>query len=492
MKVVSLLNQLVDYAVNCHLISSAQRESCKRKLYELWHLPVDDMVFPVVKTTSLQGLLSELSQQAVAAKLIQSNQCEYFETEMMNVFSHSRTELDQAFRKDYLKSPQLALDNFYKYCCDINYIKTAAIAKNQHFDYQDADIKLEITINLSKPEKDPKAIAAALQQPVLTIKGAPKCDLCKENEGYTNHFDKNKQTLRLIPLTLAGEDWYFQYSPYAYFYQHSIVLDGRHVPMHISDQTIVQLLEFVDRFPGFLIGTNADLPIVGGSILSHNHYQCGNHRFPLEQAQTIQEFKQGGVTYAILQWPLSTIRLEGSNVPELIKCTNQLVHRWHEYSNEALGIKNSQTEQHNTVNLIVRHIDTKYVVYVMLRNNCTTSRYPDGVFHVHPEHFNIKKENIGLIEALGLAILPPRLVGELDKVGKCLKGDQTATPEYLGNQYNWYLQLKSKFKATTNLDAFLKQAVGYEFKCCLENCGVFNNHNHEFIEFMKEAMLCIK
>lgn len=481
---------LLDYGLTKGLIKENEKQ---KTFYRLVSLFGTNEAYSDYKSKNkvleLEPLLVDLVNYAIKHEIITNNQKDYFETEIMNVFSWSETKVVQRFKKDYTLSPSVALDDFYKYCCDINYVKLAAIKKNKHFNYQDDDIKLEITINLSKPEKDPKAIAFAKNQ---KSKIGPKCDLCLENVEYTNHLDKNKQTLRIIPLELNKQPFFFQFSPYSYFYQHSIVVKNIHTPLKITNKTIKELIAFVDQFPTYIIGSNADLPIVGGSILSHNHYQCGLHSFPLEQAKSLTTIKYSNTSVSLLNWPLSTLKIEGNDSKSIVKVVNLIMKAWESYQNKDLGIKNSKQDRHNSVNPIVRKLNNAYIVYLMLRNNYTNKAYPDGVFHVHPEHFHIKKENIGLIEALGLAILPPRLDKELKEVKKALKNPTKVNMSDLGIQQNWYLQLKTKYQGDVSLDSFLKQEVGSEFKQCLENCGVFYNHSKDFIEFVGGVFKCMK
>ncbi len=308
--IVLSLNYLISYALDKKLIRWQDVEKYRDKLSQIFSLSsfyfIRYDVYP-----NIDDILSNLSYYASIQQIIENKYCDYFENKIMNIFSKTHDEIVQNFWVDFNLSSQIALDNFYQYCCAINYIKVNAIAKNKSFDYVDEDIKLEITINLSKPEKDPRDIAAALETDSFA-KNQIKCDLCKENEGFSNRI-KNKQTLRIIPLKLNDEKWHFQFSPYSYFYQHSIVLSDIHRPMSINDKTIRNLIEFVNLFPAYLIGSNADLPIVGGSILSHDHYQCGFHHFPIEDAKESKIINFQDVRCSILRWPLSTIKLISKN-----------------------------------------------------------------------------------------------------------------------------------------------------------------------------------
>ena len=347
---------------------------------------------------------------------------------------------------------------------------------------------VEITINLSKPERDPKAIAAAKQAKASSY---PKCQLCMENEGYQGRIDHPaRANHRIIRLDLLGQEWGFQYSPYAYFNEHCIFLDHQHVPMQITQETFAQLLEIVDQFPGYFAGSNSDLPIVGGSILTHNHYQGGRHVFPMEKAGLdysfhFKDFPE--ISAGIVKWPMSVIRLAGKDKEELVALAEVIRQAWRHYSDpESDVLAFSQEEPHHTVTPIARKRRGQFELDIVLRDNHTSQQFPDGVYHPHPDVQHIKKENIGLIEVMGLAILPPRLKGELAEV-----------ENYLTNQYNeiadyhkaWADDLKASVDISPdNVHQVLQKAVGQVFVRVLEDAGVYKRSQegqaafHRFLE----------
>ncbi len=406
--------------------------------------------------------------------------------ELMNFITPIPSQVNKAFWDTYAKSPQKAIKDFYELSKRNDYIKVTAIAKNIAFTTSSVYGDIDITINLSKPEKDPKAIAAAK---LAKTSNYPKCQLCMENEGYQGRINyPARANHRIIRMNLGNEKWGFQYSPYAYFNEHCIFLNTEHVPMVISQNTFRQLLDIVDIFPGYFAGSNSDLPIVGGSILSHNHYQGGRHIFPMEIAEldSVFHFKDfPDVTAGIVKWPMSVIRLRGANKSRLVELAEIIRLAWRNYSDDTMNIfAFTGDTPHHTVTPIARKRDGQFELDIVLRDNHTTAEYPDGVYHPHVDVQHIKKENIGLIEVMGLAILPPRLKKELAEVEK-----------YVLNQYNemadyhkdWADAIKASHPETSSetVSEIVKQAVGRTFIRVLEDAGVYKRNRQGQAAFMR-------
>ena len=365
----------------------------------------------------LEEILAVLLDDAVERGVIEDGTAsrDLFDTRLMGCLTPRPGEVVRTFEDYRRESPKKATDYFYKLSCDSDYIRTYRIKKDVKWVSPTKYGDLDITINLSKPEKDPKAIAAALTRKQDSY---PRCLLCPENEGYAGRMDHPaRQTIRLIPLTLDGEQWYMQYSPYVYYNEHCIVLSSKHEPMKISSHTFTRLLEFVGMFPHYMIGSNADLPIVGGSILSHDHFQGGGYEFPMVRAPYEKHFEIPGaenVEAGIIRWPLSTIRLRSESAGDLARAAERVLTAWRSYDDPACFIYHeTEGKSHNTITPIARMREGKYELDLVLRNNITTAEYPLGYFHPHPEYHHIKKENIGLIEVMGLAVLPARLKQEM-------------------------------------------------------------------------------
>ncbi|MGV3294622.1 UDP-glucose--hexose-1-phosphate uridylyltransferase [Streptococcus pluranimalium] len=439
---------------------------------------------PETQSETLIELKEELVDLAVAngkvGALFEERDC--LGAELMNLITPLPSKVNRDFWETYQSSPEEAIADFYALSQKNDYIKLAAIAKNVAFTTASPYGELEITINLSKPEKDPKAIAAAKS---MVASSYPKCQLCMENEGYQGRVDHPaRANHRIIRLPLGDETWGFQYSPYAYFNEHSIVLNTEHVPMVISQKTFEQLLAIVDLLPGYFVGSNADLPIVGGSILTHNHYQAGRHVFPMEKADIIKSFRFKGferIEAGIVNWPMSVLRLTADDKDELVNLAEVIRLAWRDYSDvDADIMAYTGDTPHHTVTPIARKKAGRYQLDLVLRDNHTSQEHPDGVYHPHADVQHIKKENIGLIEVMGLAILPPRLKKELLEVEK-----------YLLNQYNemadyhkdWAEQIRLAHPeiSQNNVQDFVRQAVGQTFARVLEDAGVYKNQ----VDFMR-------
>lgn len=406
--------------------------------------------------------------------------------ELMDLITPIPSVLNQRFNETYAQDKKRAIADFYELSKANDYVKTKAIAKNIYFKTPTDYGNLEITINLSKPEKDPKQIALAKK---LAPSGYPLCQLCMENEGYYGRVDHPARTNhRIVRFNLGEEVWGFQYSPYAYFNEHCIFLDGKHEPMVISKETFSNLLEIVEKFPGYFAGSNADLPIVGGSILTHEHYQGGRHVFAMEEAPVEKSFIFAGfenVSAGIVKWPMSVIRLNGSDKAELVALSAKILDSWRKYSDEKVNVKAFDGDVlHHTITPIARMKNGNYELDLVLRDNQTSEEYPDGIFHPHKDVQHIKKENIGLIEVMGLAILPPRLKDELAEVGKHILGTSNEMKEY---HRVWADEIKQNHPEATaeNITEIVNQETGRVFARVLEDAGVYKRNKQGQEAFMR-------
>lgn len=406
--------------------------------------------------------------------------------ELMDLITPIPSVLNQRFNETYAQDKKRAIADFYELSKANDYVKTKAIAKNIYFKTPTDYGNLEITINLSKPEKDPKQIALAKK---LAPSGYPLCQLCMENEGYYGRVDHPARTNhRIVRFNLGEEVWGFQYSPYAYFNEHCIFLDGKHEPMVISKETFSNLLEIVEKFPGYFAGSNADLPIVGGSILTHEHYQGGRHVFAMEEAPVEKSFRFAGfenVSAGIVKWPMSVIRLNGSDKAELVALSAKILDSWRKYSDEKVNVKAFDGDVlHHTITPIARMKNGNYELDLVLRDNQTSEEYPDGIFHPHKDVQHIKKENIGLIEVMGLAILPPRLKDELAEVGKHILGTSNEMKEY---HRVWADEIKQNHPEATaeNITEIVNQETGRVFARVLEDAGVYKRNKQGQEAFMR-------
>lgn len=416
-----------------------------------------------------------------------------FTAKVMAVLTPSASRLNESFWRLYQEGPQEATDAFYQLSRDNDYIKELDIARNIAFQHSSPYGTIELTINLSKPEKDPKDIAAAKAHPPSRY---PQCQLCMENEGYAGHIGHPaRSNHRIVRFPLNKETWGFQYSPYAYYPEHCIFLSEEHRPMRINAKTFRNLFAIVELFPHYFAGSNADLPIVGGSILSHDHYQGGRYTFPMDKAAVAAAFSLpqfATVQAGILKWPLSVIRLESPDKEELTQACVFILERWRRYSDETADIQ-AETDgtAHNTVTPIARRDGEVFVCHLVLRNNRTTAEFPDGLFHPHPDVQHIKKENIGLIEVMGLAILPPRLKGELAEVERFLRGEAC---QLAAMHQSWAESISIPACATAeSIHELTLEAVGSVFVRVLEDAGVFkatpagNEAFQRFLESLQQS-----
>ena len=437
----------------------------------------------------LKDMLVELAEtNGKVGSLAEEKDC--LGAELMNFITPIPSAVNEKFWSTYQESPEKAVNDFYQLSKDNDYIKLSAIAKNIAFRAETKYGSLEITINLSKPEKDPKAIAA---EKLMKASNYPKCLLCMENEGYQGRVNyPARANHRIIRMKLGDEEWGLQYSPYSYFNEHAIFLNTKHIPMAITPKTFEQLLEIVDIIPGYFAGSNADLPIAGGSILSHNHYQGGKYVFPMEVAECETNFVFSGfedIQAGIVKWPMSVLRLRGTNKQRIVELASKILKSWQGYTDlEADIIAATGEVPHHTITPIARVVDGQFEMDLVLRDNHTSELHPDGVYHPHKDVQHIKKENIGLIEVMGLAILPPRLKTELEEVEKYLLGKENAIADY---HLEWADQLKEKYpNVKEEVNSVVQHEVGQVFARVLEDAGVYKNtpSGHEaFMRFVKSV-----
>ena len=472
------IKDLVGYAVRTGLIEESDRTWAVNALLEAMRL--DNWEEPQeARERPLEDILRELLDDAAARGLIHDDVTsrDLFDTELMGRLTPRPSQVIQDFFRRYQASPKEATDWLYRFSQDTDYIRRYRIARDVKWQAATAYGELDITINLSKPEKDPRAIAAAKAAPQS---GYPKCLLCKENEGYAGRLNHPaRQNHRVIPVTINGEDWFLQYSPYVNYNEHCIVFNGRHTPMKIEKATFRKLLDFVKQFPHYFVGSNADLPIVGGSILSHDHFQGGCYTFameraPIEQTVAFRDFPD--VEAGIVKWPMSVIRLRCADDQRLVELADRILAAWRGYTDEAAFIfAETDGEMHNTITPIARMREGQLELDLVLRNNITTEEYPLGVYHPHQELHHIKKENIGLIEVMGLAVLPARLKDELHGVAQALvRGDDLRQDETLRKHADWADELKTRYTFTAdNAEELLRREVGTVFAAVLEHAGVY-------------------
>lgn len=434
-------------------------------------------------------LKDQLVEEAVRLETIEDSQTarEILGADLMDLVTPCPSQVNRDFWDTYAQSPEQAIADFYKLSQKNDYIKLKAIAKNIAYRVPSDYGELEITINLSKPEKDPKEIAAAK---LVKSSNYPQCQLCMENEGYhgrVNHPARSNH--RIIRFDISGQEWGFQYSPYAYFNEHCIFLDSKHRPMAISRQSFERLLAIVEQFPGYFVGSNADLPIVGGSILTHDHYQGGRHVFPMEVAPIQKNFTFAGfetVKAGIVQWPMSVIRLTSDSKEDLTELADKILLAWRQYSDPSVHVlAESNGTPHHTITPIARKRDGQFELDLVLRDNQTSPEHPDGIYHPHKDVQHIKKENIGLIEVMGLAILPPRLKEEVEQVAAYLVGEDVSVSDY---HQEWADELKeSNPDLTEKVQALeiVQESVGKIFARVLEDAGVYKQTEEGQAAFMR-------
>ena len=490
MKIETYIDSLVSYAMNRGLAQPEDHQVLLNRILDLLRLddytPSDEP-----QTEELEEILSGILSFAVERGLCQDDitSRDIFDTRIMGALTPMPREIIPAFREKYARSPREATDWYYRLSCDTDYIRRYRIAKDMRWKYPSEYGDMDITINLSKPEKDPKAIAAAKNAPQS---GYPKCQLCRENEGYAGRMNHPaRSNHRIIPLEIRGESWFLQYSPYVYYNEHCIVFNSRHVPMKIDRAAFEKLLDFVATFPHYFVGSNADLPIVGGSILSHEHFQGGHYRFAMEAAPVETEVTFRGfenIKAGIVKWPMSVLRLEGPDPTALAALSEKILNHWRGYSDESVGVLAfSDGEPHNTITPIARRSGENYQMDLVLRCNITTAEHPLGVFHPHADKHHIKKENIGLIEVMGLAVLPSRLKRELTDLAQAiLQGRDICGDPALSKHADWVAELKGRHTFTPdNALEILLQETGRVFAGVLEDAGVYKRTPEGHAAFLR-------
>lgn len=488
------IEKLIQYGIEKDLITPQDKNYVINRILEILNL--DEFIAPAqnYENINLETTLKEILDYAVEKKIIEDSIVyrDLFDTKIMSTLVSPPHEIIEEFKKLYLDSPQKATDWYYKFSQDTDYIRRYRIEKDLRWQTDTEYGKLDLSINLSKPEKDPKAIAAAK---TAKQSGYPKCMLCPENEGYSgriNHPARGNH--RIIPIEIDGESWYFQYSPYVYYNEHCIVLNSQHIPMVINKSTFKKLFDFIKLFPHYFVGSNADLPIVGGSILSHDHFQGGHYEFAMERAEIEEYFTIKGyedVKAGIVKWPMSVIRIQHANSDRLIDFADYILNKWRNYSDEEAYIfAQTNGEPHNTITPIARKKGDLFELDLVLRNNITTDEYPLGLYHPHQELHHIKKENIGLIEVMGLAVLPSRLDKELKETAKCILNKSDLRENDLTAKHaDWVEAFLPKYEDINeeNIMQIIEKEVGLVFVKVLECAGVFkrNQKGHDaFLRFI--------
>ncbi|MBS5430663.1 MAG: UDP-glucose--hexose-1-phosphate uridylyltransferase [Lachnospiraceae bacterium] len=494
------IKKLVEYGIETGLTPECERIYTTNLLLEMFHedsyedvevqkIPVDD------DGEGLEQVLSELLAEAVKRGIIEDSigYRDLFDTKLMNCLLPRPAQVQKEFWEHYGHSPEEATAYYYKFSRDSDYIRRYRVKKDMKWKVDSPYGEIDITINLSKPEKDPKAIAAAKN---AKNNSYPKCQLCMENEGYAGRLDHPaRENHRIIPITINGGEWGFQYSPYVYYNEHCIVFNGQHIPMKIDRAAFTKLFDFVKQFPHYFLGSNADLPIVGGSILSHDHFQGGNYTFamakaPVEKEVTIPGYED--VECGIVKWPLSVLRIRHKDEKRLIELADHVLGAWRGYTDEAAFIyAETGGEPHNTITPIARKVGDVYELDLTLRNNITTEEHPLGVYHPHAQYHNIKKENIGLIEVMGLAVLPARLKEELEILADYLvEGKDIRSNEKIEKHADWVAGFLPKYSEISreNVMNILKEEVGQTFVHVLEDAGVYKCNEEgrkAFLRFIK-------
>ena len=494
MKLYELIAALVQYGIDTGLTPACERIYTTNLLLDQFH--EDDYEEPdAIPSLSLEEILEGLLDEACRRELIPDSITyrDLFDTRLMNCLMPRPSQIQDTFREKYAGSPKEATDYFYKLSQDSNYIRRYRVCKDQKWKVPSIYGDIDITINLSKPEKDPKAIAAAGKAKASAY---PKCQLCMGNEGYAGRVNHPaRENHRIIPLTINDSQWGFQYSPYVYYNEHCIVFNGQHTPMKIDRAAFRKLFDFVKQFPHYFLGSNADLPIVGGSILSHDHFQGGNYTFamakaPIELPVTIPGYDD--VEAGIVKWPLSVLRIRHKDENRLIDLATHVLDCWRSYTDEdAFIFACTDGEPHNTITPIARKVGDTYELDLTLRNNITTEEHPLGVYHPHAKLHHIKKENIGLIEVMGLAVLPSRLKQEMALLKDAiLTGSDLEKDEMLQKHAEWVAEFLPSYPEINgeNIDEILRQEIGKVFVQVLEDAGVYKctpEGREAFLKFVK-------
>lgn len=489
MNINTAVKSLVRYAIDNEMIE---------KWDEIWAintvcqaLNMDSFEDCEAENAELEDILASILDYAVENGLCEDSVVyrDLFDTKIMGLLTPRPSEVISKFQFLYIRDKKSATDYYYKLCQDSDYIRRYRIKNDLKWITKTEYGDIDITINLSKPEKDPKAIAAALKMKATSY---PKCLLCKENEGYMGRINHPaRQNHRIIPMTLGGENFFMQYSPYVYYNEHCIVFNAEHTPMKIDKSAFAKLLDFVEKFPHYFVGSNADLPIVGGSILTHEHFQGGNYEFamakaPIETKVTFSGFED--VQAGIVKWPMSVIRIKGTDKTRLVELADKVLTTWRGYTDKDSFIY-AETEgtPHNTITPIARMRNGQFELDLVLRNNITTEDCPLGYYHPHPEYHHIKKENIGLIEVMGLAVLPSRLKNEMAVLGKAMvNGEDISANETIASHKEWAEMIMQKYDINEdNIDDILKKEIGIVFTSILGQCGVYSRDEEGKAGFLR-------
>ncbi len=484
---------LICHALKQNLITEDDVLVVRNQLMDI--LKLTDWIDEKPLSGTLDELLACVLSFAIDTKLIEDTavQKDLFDTRIMGVFTPMPREVNRIFREKYSQSPKAATDWYYDFSKNLNYVRSERVAKDMKWTTESKYGTLDITINRSKPEKDPRDIAAAKTQKAVSY---PKCQLCAKNMGFAGHASHPaRQNLRPVKVEIQGKPWYLQYSPYGYYNEHCILFNSEHTPMVIDKSVFEKLFDFAEQFPHYIIGSNADLPIVGGSILTHEHFQGGCYDFPMAKAEVEMEFRlkqYPNVSAGIVKWAMSVIRLSSKSRTELVKVCADILDVWRGYSDESVQIYAEMDGiPHNTITPIVRIRDGKYEIDLVLRNNLTTPERPLGLFHPNPSLHHIKKENIGLIEVMGLAVLPSRLATELDVLKKAmLSGESLTANPQIASHAVWaetILMNHPEF-CEENAEDIIKYEVGKVFEQVLEDAGVFKRNDtgkQAFLKFIK-------
>lgn len=494
MNIFEAIKSLVKYAIDNEMIEKEDEIWAINRICEA--LKIDSFEESEAKESDLEKILAVILDYAVKNGLCEDSVVyrDLFDTKIMGLITPRPSDVIKKFKSLYEKSPKDATDFYYKLSQDSNYIRKYRIKNDLKWITKTEYGDIDITINLSKPEKDPKAIAAALKMKAASY---PKCLLCKENEGYAGRINHPaRQNHRIIPMTLANTPFFMQYSPYVYYNEHCIVFNAEHTPMKIDRGAFEKLLDFIELFPHYFVGSNADLPIVGGSILTHEHFQGGNYEFAMAKAPIETEVKFSGfedVEAGIVKWPMSVIRIASKDKAKLVELADKILTDWRSYTDEKSFIyAETDGEKHNTITPIARMRNGKFELDLVLRNNITTEECPLGYYHPHPEYHHIKKENIGLIEVMGLAVLPSRLKNEMALIKDAmLSGKDIASIEAIASHKDWAEMIMNKYDINEdNCEEILQQEIGIVFTAILEQCGVYSRDEEGkkgFIKFIESV-----
>ena len=494
MNIFEAIKSLVNYAINNQMIEKEDEIWETKQICEA--LSIDTNEECEANESDLEKILAVILDYAVSNGLCEDSVVyrDLFDTKIMGLITPRPSNVIGKFNSLYEKSPKCATDFYYKLSQDSNYIRRYRIKNDLKWITKTEYGDIDITINLSKPEKDPKAIAAALKMKSASY---PKCLLCKENEGYAGRVNHPaRQNHRIIPMMLGGDDFYLQYSPYVYYNEHCIVFNSEHTPMKIDRSAFEKLLDFIELFPHYFVGSNADLPIVGGSILTHEHFQGGNYEFAMAKAPIETQVKFSGfedVEAGIVKWPMSVIRISSKSKERLVDLADKILTAWRGYTDENSFIyAETDGEKHNTITPIARMRNGKFEFDLVLRNNITTDECPLGFYHPHPEYHHIKKENIGLIEVMGLAVLPSRLKNEMALLKEAmLQGKDISKIDAIASHKDWADMIMNKYDITAdNCDEILQKEIGIVFTSILEQCGVYSRDEKGkkgFIKFIESV-----